>query len=321
MAVHPYYLRVIGIFYFSFKLEIHYNKAAGFSDLSFWLDNLIPNILADMIGIILTTFIIAGLISQGNKRAEEKRIYGILGLEFERLVNVLCRNYLYLVRKNTYYMNAGTSKEEIKEAIKVLAKEQNPRINFSELKQPFEVWDISYGSYVYDTFATMLPKVKEHMDIMDFQYKKMVELSYNRDLAEYYSKYFKQKFGEDSFQYKKKLIEYEQLKKDYIDALYVQIPIKEEHLHVDIAESFNGLGQFYKIQTNNFSERHNTILPLDIRLIFTEIEQNISVIAHNIYRYKNPKNYIVNTLEDEETFKDKRVREIMQYITKLPNSF
>ncbi|MFE0624895.1 hypothetical protein ACFW1J_26100 [Priestia aryabhattai] len=308
-------LGVIGIFYFSFKLEINHNKANGFLDLGFWLDNLIPNILADMIGIILTTFIITGLIAQGNKKAEEKRLYGVLGLEFERLVNVLCRNYLYLVRKDTYYMNAGTSEEKIKEAITVLAKEQNPKVDFFELYKPFEVWDISQGSYLYDTFAILLPKIKEHKDIQDFQYKKTIELSYNRDLAEYYLKHFKVKFGEDSFQYKKKLIEYEQLKQDYRNAVFVPTPIKEDHLHVDIERSFEGLARFYKIETDKFSERYNAILPIDVRLIFSEIEQNISSIAYNIYQYNHPKIYIENDLEDVDSFKEKRIIETMQYIT------
>ncbi|GAB1810773.1 hypothetical protein PMEGAPR236_58650 [Priestia megaterium] len=52
-----------------------------------------------MIGILLTTFIIAGIFSKNTKLNEQKELYNLIGLDFESLIGTLSYNYLYLLKR------------------------------------------------------------------------------------------------------------------------------------------------------------------------------------------------------------------------------
>ncbi|WKU25348.1 hypothetical protein Q3A90_10970 [Priestia megaterium] len=69
------------------------------------------------------------------------------------------------------------SDAEIKNEIENLSKEQRPINVSSTLIKPFEAMDISDGSYIFDNFVVMVPHIKNHLEIMDLQYKKLKELS------------------------------------------------------------------------------------------------------------------------------------------------
>lgn len=310
-------LGVTGIFYFSFKLEIAHNKATSFHDLSYWLDNLVPNIIADMIGIILTTFIIAGLFSRNNKIAEEKRLYKIIGFEFEKLIIVLCRNYLYILRRDIKYMNFSVSDEEIKREMKTLAKEKRPISDPSAFIKPFEVMDISDGSYIFDNFVVMAPKIKKHLELMDLQYNRRKALSSSYELELYYLENIKEKFGENSLQYRKKSTYCNRLKQELEDLPYVFAPIKKEHLYVEINQVFYSLRELFKIETNKFSAKYNTLLPLEIRLMFSDMEKNVSYISSNISQYKEPLIYTRATKGEAHAAKENQLKEATHHITKV----
>ncbi|PAD35838.1 hypothetical protein CHH56_07440, partial [Terribacillus saccharophilus] len=79
-------LIVIGIFSFSFYFEIINERASGFWDKDFWLDEIIPNVIADSIGIVVSTFIIASLFNYYQKRRELKVVYNFMGRSFEKLI-------------------------------------------------------------------------------------------------------------------------------------------------------------------------------------------------------------------------------------------
>lgn len=308
---------VSGIFWICFKLEINHNNANSFLDMNFWLDNLIPNIIADMIGIILTTFIIAGLFSRNTKRSQEGNLYRILGRDFEGLIKLLSRNFLYLLRRNPDYLSYLVDDKQIEEEIKKIATLKDLSFNFNELNTPFDAWDVSQSSLIYDEFIVTIPRIKEHLEIMDKHAEKTQALLIETKFMEYHLKSIEDRIGTNSFHYKDKLTEYNKLKNDLKSLVWVKTPIKDEYLKVDIMETLTGLKTFFDNKNNSFLDKYNPIVPLDIRTSFIGIKGSLNAIANNIHEYNNAEEYTDVNLMSIDEFKKRREAETYYCVIKL----
>ncbi|PQZ53133.1 hypothetical protein CQZ94_22340 [Bacillus sp. MYb209] len=277
-------LVVLAIFICAFSLEISNNKANSFLDKSFWLDSLLPNIIADMIGIIFTSFIIAGLFSRNNKRAEEKRIYGILGKDYQKLINILNRNYLYLLKKDEIYLSSFITDYPINFELKSIARKKDSTIDFSLLIKTYKAWDVSTGSLVYDNFITMVPKIEEWDNLVWDHLKDVEELFRRKRKMEFKLK----QLDENSDEYKMKMLEYDKLKIELQDAVFIDTSIDNNLLDVDVSDAFTACSKLYKSKIQEFYDKYNFIIPIDIRVSFAELEKNLLHASGTIHSYTRP---------------------------------
>ncbi|MGD6996475.1 hypothetical protein ACQCWD_07590 [Bacillus thuringiensis] len=301
-------LVVLTIFIFAFNLEISNNKAKGFLDKSFWLDSLLPNIIADMIGIIFTSFIIAGLFARNNKRAEEKRIYGILGKDFKKLINLLCRNYLYLLKKDDLYLSL-IDDNQINNDLKEITKKKDLVIDFSLLINNYKVWDVSKGSLIHDNFILMIPKI-ETWDMLVWKFlEETDELFIEKGKLEFKLK----KLDENSDEYNVRMAEYEEIKALLMDTVMTDTPIDKNLLNVNISDSFGACLKFYQKKNQEFNIKYNFIIPIEIRVSLAELEKNLQIASGKIYSYTNTNPHLINENNDM----DDKKKEILDIIVTI----
>lgn len=278
-------LIVLIIFVGAFKLEIHYNRASGFLDRNFWLDNLLPNIIADMIGIIFTSFIIAGLFTRHQKKIEEKRLYGILGRDFERLINVLSRNYLYLLKRDEHFLTYLIDNEKVKTELKNIVIDINSFFDFSTFNSTFRVWNIFHGSPIYDTFVGMIDQIEKHEKIAWSYLEELNKLSLKKEKMEFELN----GMDKDSERYKLRLAEYKQISDElsYKTRALLGTTMDETLLDVEMSNVLKGYIKFFNSKTEDFFDKYTFIVPMDIRLSLTQIEENLSSISANLHRYND----------------------------------
>ncbi|ENQ3081142.1 hypothetical protein [Bacillus multifaciens] len=302
-------LVVLAIFFYAFNLEISNNKAKGFFDKVFWLDSLLPNIIADMIGIIFTSFIIAGLFARNNKKAEEKRIYGILGKDFEKLINLLSRNYLYLLKKDDLYLSL-INDNQINNDLKEITKKKDLAFDFSLLINNYKVWDVSKGSLIHDNFIIMIPKIDTWDKLVWKLLEETDELFIKKGKLEFKLK----QLDKNSDEYKMKMTEYEEIKALFMDTVWTDTPIDENLLNVNISDSFNACLKFYKKKNQEFYDKYNFIIPIEIRVSLTELETNLQIASSKIYSYTKPNTYFINENDDIDV-KKKEILNILVVIS------
>jgi hypothetical protein len=278
-------LIVLIIFVGAFKLEIHYNRASGFLDRNFWLDNLLPNIIADMIGIIFTSFIIAGLITRHQKKIEEKRLYGILGRDFERLINVLSRNYLYLLKRDEHFLTYLIDNEKVKTELKNIVTDINSFFDFSTFNSTFRVWNIFHGSPIYDTFVGMIDQIEKHEKIAWSYLEELNELSLKKEKMEFELN----GMDKNSERYKLRSAEYKQISDElsYKTRALLGTTMDETLLDVEMSNVLKGYIKFFNSKTEDFFDKYTFIVPMDIRLSLTQIEEHLSSISANLHRYND----------------------------------
>ncbi|MGG3192994.1 hypothetical protein [Priestia aryabhattai] len=64
----------------------------------FWL-SLVPNVIIDMLSILITSYIIAVLLQKSEEKKAKERVYKMLGKRFELMMNRISKNYINLVTK------------------------------------------------------------------------------------------------------------------------------------------------------------------------------------------------------------------------------
>ncbi|HDR7316722.1 hypothetical protein [Bacillus toyonensis] len=303
-------LVVLAIFLYAFNLEISNNKAKGFLDKSFWLDSLLPNIIADMIGIIFTSFIIAGLFARNNKRAEEKRIYGILGRDYQRLINILNRNYLYLLKKDEIYLSSFITDYTVNFELNSIARKKDSTIDFSLLIKTYKAWDVSTSSPVYDNFITMVPKIEEWDNLVWDHLKDVEELFRRKRKMELKLK----QLDDNSDEYKIKILEYDKLKTEIHDAVFIDTSIDNNLLDVDVPDAFTACSKLYKSKIQDFYDKYNFIIPIDIRVSFAELDKNLQIASSKIHSYTKPNPYFINENNDIDV-KKKEILSILVVIS------
>ncbi|PED28185.1 hypothetical protein CON34_02590 [Bacillus thuringiensis] len=291
-------LVVLAIFICAFSLEISNDKAKSFLDKSFWLDSLLPNIIADMIGIIFTSFIIAGLFAQNNKKTEEKRIYGILGKDLEKLINLLSRNYLYLLKKDDNYLSL-INDIQINNDLKEITKKKDLALDFPLLINNYKVWDVSKGSLIHDNFIAMIPQIEKWDKLVWKLLEETDELFIKKGKLEFKLK----QLDKNSDEYKMKMTEYEEIRALITDIVMTDTPIDENLLNVNISDSFKACINFYKKKNQEFYDKYNFIIPIEIRVSLAELEKNLQIASYKIYSYTEPNPYFINENNDIDVTK------------------
>ncbi|MDF1964704.1 hypothetical protein P2R64_32395 [Priestia megaterium] len=310
-------LLVIAIFIAAFKLEIHFKKVNGFLDRDFWLESLLPNIIADMIGIIFTSFIIAGLFARHQKKSEERKLHNIIGYDFRKLINVLSRNFLYLLKRDEEFLSFSISDQKVINEIKDLTFERQDIFDFSTFNSTFRVWDVNSGSSIIDSFVNSIEKIKEHDKIA---------WSHIDDLDELLLKKKKIKFELDrldknSERYKLRFQEYTQVSEEFRYRAYVMIPIDENLLNVEIDDVLKGCKKFFNEKTQGFCEKYTFILPIEVRLSLLELEKELAKIDNALYFYNNRslRESILSNYNSIDEFREEKKQELFDSIDNLAN--
>ncbi|WP_248892785.1 hypothetical protein [Bacillus methanolicus] len=300
-------------------MEIHYNRASGFIDPNFWLDNLLPNIIADMISIIFTSFVIAGLFTRHQKKIEEKRLYIILGRDFERLINVLSRNYLYLLKRDEDFLTFLIDDKKVKTELKNIVIDRDSFFNFSMFNSTFRVWNINEGSSIYDSFVGMIDQIEKH---------EKITWSYLEELNELFLKKQKMEFelngmDKDSEIYKLRLAEYKQISDELSNKVRIKIPIDEKFLDVAMSDVLNGYIKFFSSKIEGFFDKYTFIVPMDIRLSLAEIEKTLSFISANLYwhNHRLPGKSILSGYNSIDEYRDIKKKEILDSIEFIAEEF
>ncbi|MCR6778401.1 hypothetical protein [Bacillus thuringiensis] len=269
---------VTAVFLGAFYLEFTNGKATGFLDKEFWLDNLLPNIIADMIGIVFTSFIIAGLFARNNKKAEEARIKGILGWDFQRLIYTLSRNYLYLLNNDENYLSFSINDNQVDAELKELIKQKGLSIDISVLKNNRTVWDVSQGSPIYDDLVVMIPKIERYINLVTNHLKDVDDLFIQKGKKNFELK----QLEESSDEYTRKKLEYDKISESLSKAVRMDLSIDKSLLNISTSEAFEGGIKLYNTKIQEFNNKYNYIIPIDIRLSLVELEKSLREAR---YRY------------------------------------
>ena len=305
-------LLVIAIFIVAFKLEIHSQNANGFFDGDFWLDSLLPNIIADMIGIILTSFVIAGLFARHQKKSDERKLHDILGYDFKRLINVLSRNFLYLLKRDENYLGFPINDQTVIKEIKDLAFERERIFDFTTFKSTFRVWDVNVGSSIYDSFVLSIEKIKEHDKLTWSHLDDLEELS----LKKRKMKYELDELDESSERYKSRFKEYMKIEEELKHRVFVMMPIDDDLLNVKIADVLKGCRTFFNKKTHDFCEKYTFILPIEIRLSLLGLEKELNKIDLALYYYNNssPRQSLLSNYNSIDEFREAKKQELLDSI-------
>jgi len=271
---------VAAVFFGAFYLETTNGKATGFLDKDFWLDNLLPNIIADMIGIVFTSFILAGLFARNNKKAEEARIKGILGRDFHILIYTLSRNFLYLLNNNENYLSFNINDNQVDAELKELIKQKGISIDISILKNNRTVWDVSQGSPIYDDLVVMIPKIERYINLVTNHLKDVDDLFIQKGKKKFELK----QLEESSDEYGWKKMEYDEISESLSKAVRMDLSIDKYLLNISTSEAFEGCIKLYNTKIQEFNNKYNYIIPIDIRLALVELEKSL-IQASN--RYNN----------------------------------
>jgi len=303
-------LLVIAIFISAFKLEIHYQKANGFLDGDFWLESLLPNIIADMIGIIFTSFIIAGLFARQQKKSDEKKLYDILGHDYKILIDMLSRNILYLLKRDEEYLGFSVSDQTVKNDLKNLAFGEENFFDFDIFNSDFRVWDVNLGSSIVDSFVLSVRRIETHHEVLYSHYD---------DISQLYLKKRKLKFeinelDKDSIRYMLKFNEYLQVSDEARNTASVAMKLDEELLNIDMKDILEGCQKFFNNKTQEFCDKYTFILPIEIRLSLLELGKKIVKIKSDLYYYndRSPSNNILSRYSSIDAFREEHKQQVFE---------
>ncbi|PGU24580.1 hypothetical protein COD66_29680 [Bacillus cereus] len=79
--------------------------------------SLIPNFIADMIGILFTSYIISILFQRSEEKKTKEKAYKITGSRYLGLINTIGTNYVHLITRKPYGHKSNNQKQEMKEQI------------------------------------------------------------------------------------------------------------------------------------------------------------------------------------------------------------
>ncbi|MBH0229092.1 hypothetical protein [Halobacillus yeomjeoni] len=90
-----------------------------FSDLDkdFWI-SLIPNFIADMIGILITSYIIAVLLQRSEEKKAKEKAYKLTGNRYKGLISTIGSNFVHVNTGKPYGSKHINPEQEMKSQIK-----------------------------------------------------------------------------------------------------------------------------------------------------------------------------------------------------------
>lgn len=246
-----------------FKLEIIYKNASGLLDFNFWKDKLIPNIMSDMIGIVLTTFIITYFIQRQSKNKEMTNNYAVYGKELEYLSNTLITNFLYFVHKDSNYM-----KIKNKQKIERLEEFIDYGFIYTErffMDKEFIVWDLTESSPVYRTFDVKVSHVEKYMKNWLATLNEWKGIIDRKNYLKFYLDYLGE---EESIFYTEKSKELELVKQKDEYLLKKSIAFKGDKniMICDINQCSEALNELFVELINDFIHKNNILISIELRL-------------------------------------------------------
>lgn len=88
--------------------------ATGGVDKEFFI-SLIPNVITDLIAILLGTFIISKLIGINEKNKSKEELHKVVGYEYEGLITGIARDYITLIKKEKYELDFVPDVKKVKD--------------------------------------------------------------------------------------------------------------------------------------------------------------------------------------------------------------
>lgn len=80
--------------------------------------SLIPNFIADMVGILITSYIIAILLQRSEEKKSKKKVYKIIGTRYSGLVSSISERTIHLLTKEPFRTPGGTTQRELMEIVR-----------------------------------------------------------------------------------------------------------------------------------------------------------------------------------------------------------
>ncbi|MYL21649.1 hypothetical protein GLW04_17225 [Halobacillus litoralis] len=103
---------VVGIALIMFGLQYYFSDM----DKNFWL-SLIPNFIADMIGILFTSYIITVLLQKSEEKKAKEKAYKLTKYRYWGMINEIGTNYVHLITRKPYGHRINDQKRELKDQI------------------------------------------------------------------------------------------------------------------------------------------------------------------------------------------------------------
>lgn len=95
MLIRVMYIILGVLLFISFLCQFIWFEGVG----SHFIGGLIPNFITELLGIIVTIFVVDRLVDLNNKKEEKRILTDVLGNQFQSFVSAMCNEYLYFVLK------------------------------------------------------------------------------------------------------------------------------------------------------------------------------------------------------------------------------
>lgn len=227
-----------------------------------FLTSLLPNFFADVISVLITTYLLAYLLQKNQGKKEKQLLYEVINKDYIAFVHKITRNYLFLITKKEKFIHSDevNGLSEMRIGIDSI-KENRELIDASTMhKSQGEIKEIFYGKWrnslmkFNPAFQTYIEKYEnletEEIDIL-VKYVNEEQIADFENMSESDKRLLKQ--IED---------EREQLKSDY------KFPFKTAR--------FMSYYYDYTVEViGNFTDSYETILPIDMKMAIFRLQKNL----------------------------------------------
>ncbi len=277
-------LLIVSVFSILFWIVIEKGEANSFSDIEYWVENLLPNLIADMIGILFTTFIIAGLFSFYNSKRETKMLYSMLGKDYEQKTKKMVRNFLYILSRNEEILTPKISDNELESLLNRYNSNVKKNLYYDELRDEITLWNINEYSLVFDEFTNYIPKIEKHYRFFYTSYKNIDALRLEKEQIEFEIRLLSLNPLPNSNEVQNLKNKAKKLEDEirFKSSLLINYPIDKRLVECTILECLDGLLKYYEDENEKFNKKYSYIIPLDMKITFKEICTHTSSIKQHI---------------------------------------
>ncbi|PLT29828.1 hypothetical protein [Peribacillus deserti] len=306
---------VIGIFVAAFEIQIASKNASSIVDSEFWINTMLPNIMADMIGIVFTSFFIAGLFTRNNKRSQLKIMHSVFGQQYNKLISMLCRNILVIVKRDDIYLSFQKDDRTVYQDLSLVVKDIEGFIDYSSFNRSFRIWDVTSGSSLWDTYIDMIPKIEKYNNDI------WVVLGEIDLLAKEEAKYaiFLSLMDQGSTEYQSTLETHNKYKNELKSKsrLLLKFPKNNELSQVELKESLDALRKFFNSSIQEFIKMNGLVLPMEIRYSFAQVQKALNRFIYSMKVYYFPNEYNHLSEGNIESLRIKKKKESLTAIIDL----
>jgi len=152
-----------------------------------FLTSLLPNFFADVISILITTYLLAYLLQKNQEKKEKQQLYDVIKQDYIKFIHKVAGNYLYLITRNEEFINSDAcGLSEMRKEIVRLKGSRELIDSSTMMKNQGEIKNILYGKW-RTSFMKFNPHFQTYIDqheIIQIKIEDILRKYLNEDLMD-----------------------------------------------------------------------------------------------------------------------------------------